>query len=85
MKWIRSVRILGYMMSYTCRCTTTVDEVHRLYYCGFLLSDEFNCVRFCAYRTAMKLRQLQRKLRCASVILAFDGLVLSVKYGKTLI
>jgi len=29
-----------------------------------LLSGEFNCVRFCAYRTAMKLRQLQRKLRC---------------------
>jgi len=40
-------------------------------YCWRLLADEFNCVRFCAYRTAMKLRQVQRKLRRTITILAF--------------
>ena len=46
----------------------------------WLLADEFNCVRFCAYRTAMKLRQLQQKLRRTYVTLVSHSNCLSVPH-----
>ena len=43
----------------------------------FSFSDELNDVRFSAYRTAMKIRMLQKKLRCklitAIILMLVDG------------